>query len=389
MPAGFTAKAGFKREADIFSRVWPSASPATITELLPLISEDVNVVNDQNSIITKDGQSVPERPKLIRRSVDGDVVIDLHYEGIEFFLTAGMGQVANRIGGVLMPEDINGDGTAYRHIIELESLLKQDGWRAGDGFLAGDPPTGDGLVAGQQKLRRGTFSVFKGATVWDTLSCMINDLRFEMNGNNVQVTGAMIGYSQDFDSTTNSGITALNNCPNTKITFHEGILAFREIDGGAITITDTVGAIVSFNLQVLNNLQVINTKDTGVNIDEPQKSGVTQVSGTFSLPRFNNLDMITRNRDEVRGHMLLEFKAGIIPGSTGPDNYTMRFWFPNITLTGGEVSIQDQATIQQNYAFFAAEPDDDLDPPGFPTSTRQSALLIEIINAEAAHPLLD
>ena len=61
MPAGFTGKAGIVREADLFSRLWPSVSAEAVTQLLPLLSETVNAVNDQESIVTKDGSSMADK----------------------------------------------------------------------------------------------------------------------------------------------------------------------------------------------------------------------------------------------------------------------------------------------------------------------------------------
>jgi len=389
MPAGFTGKAGIKREADSFSRLWPSASVIAITQLLPLLSENVNQVNDQESIVTKDGRSIPSTPKLIRSSVGGDVRMDLHYEGLEQVLAFSLGQVANRIGGILMPEDVNADQTTFRHVFEIDAALKQEGWKANDGFIAGDPPVGDGLIAGLQKLRRFTYAVFKGSTAWDVLSCMVNSISFEMNGNSVTANINITGYSQDFDSAVNAGISALSNCPDSKIVFNQGTLFFLELPS-IVAFTpglDEVGDIVSFNVQINNGLQFFNTRDTGVNIDEPQKTGVTGVTGSFALPRFSNLDMITRNRDSVQGKMLFQFEGEGIPGSI--DNYVFNFWFPNVTLTGGEISIQDSGQIQQNFAFIASNDEDDLDPVGFPETSRKNALTIELYNAEPLHPLLD
>jgi len=399
MPAGFTGKAGIVREADLFSRLWPSVSAEAVTQLLPLLSETVNAVNDQESIVTKDGSSIPTSPKLIRKSVDGEIRVDLHYQGLEQFFTMALGHMANRILGVLQPEElfqpeIPEEGPfpgppPYRHIIEIDHTLKQDGWRANDGFLAGDPPTGDGLLAGQIKLRRFTFAVLKGGTVWDTKSCMINSMNFEMNGNSVTASANIIGYEQDFDSTVNAGISSLV-CDELKIVFNQGVLAFVPLPNvlGIDTELDSVGDIVSLNFSVNNNLIAMTTKDTGTSIDEPQKAGVTTIEGTFSLPRFNNLDMITRNRDSVRGKMVMEFLGPPIP-LTNNFEYVLRFWFPNVTLTGGEVSLQDGGQIQQNFAFTAHNDEDNLDPPGFPTTTRQNSLAIEIIGNEPLHPLLD
>lgn len=385
MPSGFETKSSFTREPTTFARVWPAPTPGTATQLLPLIEEDVNIRLSQNMVVTKDTKTSPRTPLLVRTEVDGNFVVDLHYNSLEFIFAAALGQVANRISGVLMPEDVNADGSLYRHVIEIDERLKSEGWKAGDGFIAGPQPTGDGLVAGQQKIRRGTFTTSKVFTVWDSLSCMIDNLTLEANGNGVNLNCDVIGYSLDTASTTNSGITSINNCPDTRVLFREAKLFFTSAIGFGISALDDVGEITGFRLQLNNNLQAINTRDTGVNIDEPQKTGVTQVTGSFSLPRLLNVDLVDRNRDSTNGHMLLEFTGEPI----GADNFIMRFWMPNVTLTGGLAPTQGEGRIQQNYTFVANVADDLADPPGFPTSTRQNSLLVEIFNTNASHPLLD
>jgi len=383
MPAGFQSKAGFKREATVFGqRVWPSTAPAVITDLLPLVSEGVNVQLDQQALVTRETASVPGFSKIIRRSVSGPVVINADYEGMEFLITAAMGQQANRIGGVLQPEDID-SAIAYRHILEVDRDVNQAGWFAGDGFLAGPQPTGDGLIAGTKKTRRGTFAIQKGPAVWETKSAMVDSFTIQVSPSGITLQTQLLAHDITYGSGVNNGISAFI-CSINRILFKNATLFIKAIDGGPLTDTDIVGDINGFALNFSNGLSSINTRDTGIFIEEPQRGGAVTVSGSFSLPRFENDDLINLNSGNTPSLMKLECIGDNIPGTS--ENFQMNLWLPRVNFSGGSLETTGPGQVRQNFSFLGMAGNS---PPGFPLNTREGPLIVEFVNTKSDHALLD
>lgn len=382
MPAGFNNKAGIVREATTFSKVWPSTNPGTVVQLLPVVSEDVNITLDQQSAVTRDSYPSPERLKTIRDAADGGITVNAQYVGMEQLWAYTLGHQANRLNDVLQPEEITA-GLSYRHTFELDKHLKQGGWVAGSGFKAGPQPIGDGLTAGQQKIRRFTYAQFKGFSVWEVKSAMINNLTLQVSPSGVNINFSIVGYEINYSSATNAGITLLT-CPVNRIRFRDCKLSIRQADASPFQPEDELSEITGFSVQIANNLQAINTKDTKTKIEEPQRSGAVTVTGGFALPRFLNLNLANFNRNQTRYRMKLECTGPLIPGTA--DNFKMTLWFPSVTMTGGDQPTRGPEQLQQNYSYLALPGSG---APGFPVTSFTGPIIVELINDNGDHTLLD
>ena len=383
MPAGFRSVAGFNREATTFTKVWPSSSPVVITKALPLLSEDVNTQLDQQSVVTRDGRSVPGFSKVLRQSATGNVLANLTYEDLEFLFTAAMGHEAPRLSGVLMPEEIT-TSVSYRHLIEFDRDLNQRAWGVGDGFIVGAQPTGDGLIVGQQKVRHGTFAVSKNQSVWETKSAFVNSLTVQVSPSGVSVSFSLLGYSVAYGGGVNDSITTLS-CSTNRVMFRDCTLFVRQADGTPFSDSDIVPEIEGFQLQIQNNLQAINTRDTKTRIDEPQRSGAVTVTGGFALPRWLDYDLLSENQANTPIRMKLECKGDTIPGGAG-EQFEMNLWFPSVNLTGASLPVSGPEQIQQNYSYMALAGGT---PTGFPSNSFGGPLFVEFINTNGDHTLLD
>lgn len=381
MPSGATIKAGIVREATTFSRVWPSASPGTVLQLLPIVNESVNEALDQQMLVQKDTRSTPNIAKLIRQSVSGTFAVNMQYEGLEFLITAALGHQANRINGVLMPEDID-SGVVFRHLIELDQDLTSAGWTAGEGFIAGASPIGDNLVAGQRKMRRFTYAILKGATVWEALSCMIPNFTMSFAPQGVTASAGVVGHSVNLEGTVNANISNLD-CDINRVLFQDTKFFVKEADASELVDPDDLLTISGFEFSVANNLQAINTKDTGVRIEEPQRGGPAVVTGSFAVPQFQDLVLQKIYHANGFARMKLESEGTIIPGST--ERFRLRVWFPLVQFTGSAVAVTGPGKITQNYSFMAFPGV----APGFPASSFNGPVMIELVNTNGEHPLLD
>lgn len=386
MPLGALTTAAFKREDTVFSKVYPgSPAVATANDMLPLQAVDVNSVLDQQSQITRSLPSLPQQTKTLRESSDGNLTLSAVYSGLEFFFTCVLGVEANEINGTEMPEELVA-GQVYRHLIELDDDVRLRPWEAGTGFVAGTMPLGDGLIAGQRKVRRGTLVENRGYAVWETVSAMLQGMTLQATPPAVLISSEVLGYETTLASTANGGFGSLQ-CPDfERIRFREVEIYLREQGTGPIDRgSDRVGDIVGLQLVVANQLQGVATRGRGGMLAEPRRRDTALVNGTFALPVINSNDLLVRNKDATPQIGLIEFIGGEI-GATG-FNYTLRFWMPLVTLTGADAPTSGPERQAQNYAFECDKPL--TNPDGFPDNTQGGSLMIELINDVSAHPLLD
>lgn len=363
-------KAGIAREADVYSKVWPSTDAAEVVQLLPVISEDIDWSLDQQSINTRGIPTSPNLAKTISRKVDGPIVVKAVYQGLEVFLTMAMGHQAKRIDGDLMPEDLGGGD--YRHLIEVDDQLHASGWKYGDGWVYGD-----GLKYGQRKMRRFTWSVIKGSTIWEAKSLMINRLIFSSNPRDVSFLADTLGYNLQYNAFVNTGLNSLS-CATTPLNFRDGILYIADVGAGSFVDEDAVDNLADFNLTLDNNLSTVYTRNSGLFIDEPARTSHPVVSGSFRLARFDSLMFSEAHSGDATKQALYEFVDG---------DFIFRLWFPRIVFTGVDIPTTGPQQHFPSITFMATALDSD--PTGFPITTRKGPMTVEIVNNNSDHSLLD
>jgi hypothetical protein len=350
--------------------VWPSAFPAVVTSLLPLLSETVNIRIEQSGVA---GTAFTSPPITTSRYVEGDVSLDATYNGLEFFLTAALGFMAPSIEGVPMPELL--DTGIYRHLIEMDPVLNSQTWLADEGWLANS-----GLIANQRKLRRGSYVIDKEVAIWEAKSCMLNSLILQTNPVATTFTSGLVGYDMTFSTVVGNNLSALF-CPKDSLDFRDAILYLS--DTAPLTSASIVSDLVGFAVSLNNNLQLFNTQKTGKFVDEPARQGPAIVTGSFAIPFFNGaggqLQAWATSGTRLMG--LLEF----IGEDLGDFDASMKFWFPDIRLTGSQIEVSGPEQVQQNYSFVASSSET---PEGFPANIKNGPMVIEIVNNTSAHALL-
>lgn len=376
MPAGYTTQAGIVREAIVFDRTWPGL-PATVTRLLSLLSEDVQTSLDQQSLVTRQSRSVPEFAKLIRQSSPGSIETYLQYQGSELFFLGAMGQEAVRINGTAMPEEIVA-GEVYRRLIEVDSDISQAGWKAGDGFIAGT----DDIIAKQQKVRRMTFAALKRNQVWETNSVMINSLIVQGNPQGVVLQADVVGYDTTYSgSTANASIGNLVR-NNDRVLFQDVNFFAKPALAGSISNSDLID-VSGFQIRIDNNLEIVNTRETGTFIEEPQRQACV-ISGGFAIPRWIATDFLDPNHSNQALNIKIECVGPEI-GTSG-EFHRVIFYLPNVLLTGGEIPAVGPEQVIQNYSFLALASGE---VTGVPVGTTFSPLLVEFYSDDSSHLLLD
>jgi hypothetical protein len=377
MSAGFESRAAFAREAQVYGLQWPAVADPVATLLLPLLSESVNQRSEYQAL-AKQGQGTTSRPKLTGRFIQGEVVVDLYYEGLEFLWAAALGYQARRINGTLMPEAVVAG--AYRHLFEVDRSLHLEGWQAGDGFIAGT----DNLISGQKKVRRGSYMISKALDLWRGRSCMVEGLQLAFQPGGAQANVSLIGW--DFIRTI--GDTALNalTCPvprilNQETRFYLAPLANAPLGTSATEIVEITGVSVTLRNALRAHTNVLD----GVHIGEPRRGGPATVEGAFSLPTYSAANFLLRDYEvnDVELCALIESTGSIIVGSTP---YRFRVWLPSLKVTATDVVVSGPGMVQQAYSFAAGKPEST--PAGFPVNIKAGPLMIETVGTVSQHPLI-
>jgi len=374
MPAGFNSRVAFQREAVVYTPTWPSVTPSVATALLPLLSESVTPQLELEGLLTTDSKVSTLQPIVVGKSVQGTVLIAATFHGLEFFLVAALGFMAPAIDTVPLPEML--DVGIYRHLIEIDTSLSGTTWLADEGWIADS-----GLIAGQEKLRRGTYVANKDLSIWEARSCMIANLGFQTSPAGTAFSASIFGHSLTYFTAVNNTLLGLP-CPIDFLDFSDAILYLSET--APLLSSNTVSDFVGFSFSLDNNLAIYNTTHTKTSIAEPRRSGPAVVTGSFALPLYMSTSIQLQEwaAAGTRLYGLLEFTGE----SLGDYNSTMRFWFPNITLTSLDIPISGTQQIQQVYNFVANKPEST--PEGFPANIKTGVLMIEIINTTNNHALI-
>jgi hypothetical protein len=383
MPAGFDSKAAFVKEADLFTRTWPSTLPAVATEILPLLAESVGPEVGQAAIVPVDNSNQASFSKIINESGGGELLLDARYSGLEFLFAASLGFMAKRIGSTVMPEVLGGG--AFRHLFEIDPVLEGQGWLAGEGWVAND--TGPELIADFQKLRRGTFVVDKGVLLWETLSAMPLGLVINGNGNSpVTMQTAFMGHTTFLGSVAGNDLSALT-CTTERVLYTDMVMKVARLADAPLTDLDILAEVTGFNVILQNNISASPSQDTGTHPDEPSRVGPAEVRGGFAIPSYqvdnDDLSFEFQTGQELIG--IIEFVGPAIGGSG--EDFTLRIYLPSMKITGVSIEIGGASQVQQNYEFTCYKPSST--PSGFPANVKGGSMMIELINDVSTHALID
>lgn len=368
MPAGFESRSVYSREAIVYSTVWPSASTEIGDSLLSLLDEDVKSEIEFETVTTVSGK---KSPHLLRQVAKGSVKVDARYSGIEFLLAAALG-----FESASLPEEL--DTGVYRHLFEMDSTISARPWCANEGVIAGS-----GILAGQRKMRRGSYMIQKGPSRWTAKSCMVNDFSWSSNPGSVDATFGLLGYSMVVTSSTGT-LDALSSFRD-KVIHQDCVLRLMlqtemPFDSGAV-LDDIDDISFSFS----NNLTELVGVTTNTYMLEPGREELPVLSGTFGISAYNSAHIALTDFLEAQDRLCMSLTY---TGDALNDDYdsSITFWFPNVTLIAADLPVGGAEQITQGYSFVAC--DDPEDYSGFPVGLKHGPMMIEIITDNPNNPLL-
>lgn len=357
---GFLIRSAFQREVS----GWPPVA-SEATGLVPLLSESVRMESQHEGIYTVDRQT---HTTLTSRTVTGDISLGAHYVGLEFYLAAALGFISP-----VLPSTV--ETGVYQHVFEVDNTLSEEGWLAGEGWEADM-----GLIAGDRKVRHGTYVIDKQTAFWESNGVMLGGFTFQANPAAVTFTSSVMGYLTQYASVSDLSVLS---CAKEMITFSDVTLYITSI--APITSADIISDIVGVSITLDNALEAVHTVESKKAIGEPRRGSIPTVTGSFALPFYGSIgpQLQTWADNDTRLFALVECVGQEIGASS---NFLLRFWMPCFKLTSYDIGVQGPQQLQQVYSFIANTADETTE--GLPTTYKTGPLIVELVNENSQNALL-
>lgn len=368
--AGFKTTAAWARENK--SSAYGTAATCGANQVLPMVTEDV-----QGSVEKVHDEAIRNKAGLgaatvVSRQVGGPLALRMTYRGLEAVLVAALG-LCPYTGPTTVAAGV------YRHNFIPDEDLAREGWGAGDGVLAGS-----GLLAGDQKVRAGTFCVDKSISVWENASVMVRGLTIKGDSKGVFLDLDLVAREQLRGTLTNPDSSTWTIPGDDFLPVLFGDLALWLGDYSTttpLTSGNAVG-ISSFEIKLDNKLKTEQDSTSGLSIAEPGRDGRRQVTVTLRLPRYENDDFLDALDAGTPKMAMLKFTGSAL-GSTGY-NRALWIWLPRFTLDRAPAPTGGPGLLQMQIDFTAELPP--ALPSGFPT-TATKEILLQLQNDYPTNPL--
>jgi hypothetical protein len=373
---GYQTKAGIIRDTLVYARAWPAAAPRAVAALLPLLSEGLTV-QPRRDQATEVGSAYSRAPQTLALPVAGPLLLLGTYNYLEDVWSMALGHQAKRYGGTVFPQTI--ESGAYKHRFEVDHDLRGAGWKAGHGnFLAND-----NLLAGQQKLRRGTLVVDKQVSAWESLSVMLSSLVLESAHDAVSLLLDVVGSSLSRASATNPNLSALTDPGFVAIAPAQLSVRIKAYSASVALDSSHEITVSGLRLALDNLLGTSYGPQTSLAMAEPGRSGPPQISGALHLPRYTADTWETWATNQTALMLRLSWTGPTIPGTSTARSLTL--WLPTITVESA-TETAGPGLSQVTIPFTATPPS--AAAAGFPTDTLAGPLIVEVVSERSTHPLL-
>jgi hypothetical protein len=374
--------AGFEREALVTTPTWPATTPARVRATLPLLSGSVTSgVRTQLVTTTASATGGAEDADVLDILPRAEIRLACYYQGLEGLYACGLGHMAKRLDGVVLPEQLAPG--VYRHLFEVDTALSTvQRWDAdADGFLPGD-----GLDLEQRKVRRGTCAIARAVSVWELLSCMVDHLTFAGSKDGVTCTVQLLAHSRQRPALTNTA-AAMDGLPRAvapTLLFTDLVVRLGVYSASVpLDVTNEIG-VTSWSLTVQNQLAAQPGPRTWPAPEEYERGPEPVISGQLLLPRYASEALVDGWHENTRYSLVLQHTGPAI-GATGY-HYQCTLYLPYVTLTQAEPSGPSPAPATLPVQWAALVPP--APAAGFPVMSRATPLALEVISGEPRHMLL-
>jgi hypothetical protein len=367
--AGFSTKTAWKKEGD--QSAYAAPVECGTNDQIPLLSEGLDHTFEREIDTVLRYKSGMSRSDIISKAITGPITVEAVYRGIESLILSAMG-FANYV-----PETIVAG--VYKHTIELVANLHKDDWLAGDGILAGS-----GYLAGDKKIRRGTLVFDKSVSLWEYASVMIQSMTITGDSKGIRIEFELLPYALDLDSAVNTTSVSWS-IPNDdweSLLFQDMVLWIDDYsDSVALTSDDALG-ISAFEIKLENNLAAVQDSLSGLYIAEPRREAKRLVTGSFTIPRYENDTFFDDHTAQNNLMAMMRFIGSEI-GSTGY-YHTFWIWLPTLKFDAVDAPMGGSGIIPVEHTFTCEIPA--AAPSGFPTEATRE-MVIELQNDLDTNPL--
>lgn len=381
MPAtvGYALRAGLAREATTTSVVWPAASAALVTRLLPLLTWDANDGANKAGAPSLASSLGPLAFDLLSLAPTLTVPLQARYEGLEQLWALACGFGPRRYGATLNPETLATG--AYRHRYELEAEAGSTPWMLGEGWQLGDT-----LQLGQRKTKRATVAADLQAEVWELLSSMVNGWSLTMDQGNVTWTLDLLSHSKSASSSVNTATTLGNALPSVapRLLPSQAVFRIAPYSGSTALNSGDAVQVSSWALRVEHNLTASFGPRLGTAPEEFARQDLPRVTLTFVLPRHSAETWQSRWRANSRVMADCKWTGGQI-AATGI-NYQCNVYLPSMQVTNAQLSSGGAALVNDTVQCVGVIPT--AAAAGFPTMHTLGPLMVELVSAISTHGLL-
>ncbi len=281
----------------------------------------------------------------------------------------------------------------FTHTFETCNVLSNEDW---DQVYPSYPTTGV-HSASDRIIRRGTLGFEKNqAKPWIFRSAMVNSLTFTASaGASIKASVDFAPFDLDRDSATNTASSTWD-WDNSSAVFEENERQiFSDIDyfrlnaystGTALDSDDNI-CISDFTITINNNLQANDqTACTGLYREEPARGGMREVTGSFTLPRYEADTIFTWKDAETT----LMGELSISGSTLTNEARNMKIFINSLKITKASAPVAGAGVITQTFEFVALVPSGQ--PASFPThilTEPRPELQIQTINQNPFNVLLD
>ena len=227
-------------------------------------------------------------------------------------------------------------------------------------------------AATQAMSRMFYLKVFKGVDEWSFIAVMCNSITFKLNSDGLKITMELIpfriltaasAFTPNFIPTT---IIAEANYVD-KINFSDAAFWLDTYSTSVpLTSADAVG-ISEFELTIKHSLQSdLLTTASPVRRAEPMVEGFREVTGSFTIPRYNTNARLTQYTDGTDLMAKLDLTGRQLHSAASASYEEMIFWLRRIRLTKPDTNVSGPGVVPEKHTFRCLAPSGTEAPSGMP-----------------------
>lgn len=357
---GLNTKTAAKRPIE--TSAYGTDAAATITNMIPLLSENITNAPDYDVEEALIGVAAPQDSDIIAWRTGGAITVEAWYESLEYLYTAAFGFQPPDVytgvfgtgsGGSPAP-DVSPTPTAYCHLWELDDTVHRKAWSTDERSVSsGGSSDPTYWTAGDQKVRAFSLCIDKKqptAAVHHFQDCMVRRAT-------LRITPQQIAWEFDL-SIRKHDRTSDRNRSSWALPTNRNRLLFPQVR----FYLDNIGATMSTEypiqeaeITIENSLQEeYATGSTAVYQIEPARNAFRKVRGRLKIARFSTTQYNTLLDAGTIQQAMLQITGGTI--GAGAKSFQQTLAFPSLKITKADWPVSGPGIVTGDIEFEATKP---------------------------------